>query len=388
MIGLNGIVSFSRYPLHLISLLGILLSGFAFLLGVAYIALKLAGVAFPIGNPTIVFIVCLFSGIQLLSLGIMGEYVGRIYDEVKRRPKYIVESLVRDRAPARADAGEPPARADPCALPPVCILAGGLGDRLGEHVADTPKPLLEVAGEPFLLHQLRLLRRHGARARCDLRRLPRRADRDAIGDGSAFGLERRATPTTGRGADRHRGRGAAARCRCSATRSSSSTATPTCGSTTPASSARAREQRPAGADDRAAQRGPLGYAATSRSTARRRALRQACPRRRDGLDRLRPRGAHRRRLRVGRRRAGRPRRRLRASCRGAASWLATRRRSASTRSARRPRWPRPTRSSARYAEVFVDDLANLAPPLSLGAFGLAGFVYAPSLTPSSSSARA
>jgi NDP-sugar pyrophosphorylase family protein len=46
-------------------------------------------------------------------------------------------------------------------LPPVCLLAGGLGTRLGERVRDTPKPLIEVAGEPFLLHQLRLLSRHG-----------------------------------------------------------------------------------------------------------------------------------------------------------------------------------------------------------------------------------
>ena len=46
-------------------------------------------------------------------------------------------------------------------LPPVCILAGGLGTRLGERVRDTPKPLLEVAGEPFLIHQLRLLAAHG-----------------------------------------------------------------------------------------------------------------------------------------------------------------------------------------------------------------------------------
>jgi NDP-sugar pyrophosphorylase family protein len=44
----------------------------------------------------------------------------------------------------------------------VCILAGGLGSRLGERVADTPKPLLQVAGEPFLMHQLRLLSSHGA----------------------------------------------------------------------------------------------------------------------------------------------------------------------------------------------------------------------------------
>jgi NDP-sugar pyrophosphorylase family protein len=46
-------------------------------------------------------------------------------------------------------------------MPAVCILAGGLGTRLGALVGEKPKPLLEVAGEPFLIHQLRLLARHG-----------------------------------------------------------------------------------------------------------------------------------------------------------------------------------------------------------------------------------
>jgi polyisoprenyl-phosphate glycosyltransferase len=90
--GLSGVIGFSRYPLQVISVGGIVLSGLAFLLAVVYLILKLAGVGFPVGNPTIVIVVSFFSGIQLLSLGVMGEYVGRIYDESRRRPRYIIES--------------------------------------------------------------------------------------------------------------------------------------------------------------------------------------------------------------------------------------------------------------------------------------------------------
>jgi len=92
LIGLNGVIGFSRYPLQVSSFLGIALSGFAFLLAVVYLGLKLGGVDFPIGNPTIVIVVSFFSGLQLLSLGVMGEYVGRSYEEIRNRPKYIVES--------------------------------------------------------------------------------------------------------------------------------------------------------------------------------------------------------------------------------------------------------------------------------------------------------
>jgi glycosyltransferase involved in cell wall biosynthesis len=91
-IGFNGIVGFSRYPLQLISLLGVGLAILAFLLAIVYLGLKIAGVGFPIGNPTIVIVVSFFSGIQMLSLGVIGEYVGRIYDESRQRPKYIIES--------------------------------------------------------------------------------------------------------------------------------------------------------------------------------------------------------------------------------------------------------------------------------------------------------
>jgi glycosyltransferase involved in cell wall biosynthesis len=91
-IGLNGIVGFSRYPLHVISLTGVVLSVFAGLFAFAYFLSKLAGFPFPTGNPTIVILVSFFAGIQLLSLGVMGEYIGRIYEEVKNRPRYIIES--------------------------------------------------------------------------------------------------------------------------------------------------------------------------------------------------------------------------------------------------------------------------------------------------------
>lgn len=91
-IGLNGVFGFSVYPLRLISIGGVMFSALAFLLAIAYFVLKLSGVPFPVGNPTVVIIVTFFSGIQLLSLGVMGEYIGRIYDETRARPKYIIES--------------------------------------------------------------------------------------------------------------------------------------------------------------------------------------------------------------------------------------------------------------------------------------------------------
>lgn len=92
-IGLNGIVGFSRYPLQVISLAGILFSILAVLGAIGYGVLRVAGFGFPSGG-TLVILIMFFAGIQLLSLGVMGEYVGRIYDEVKHRPKYIVESRI------------------------------------------------------------------------------------------------------------------------------------------------------------------------------------------------------------------------------------------------------------------------------------------------------
>ncbi len=101
-IGLNGLVSFGGRPLQLMSLAGFAVAGFSFLIGAWYVVQKLIGVDLTPGLSTTVLVVTFFSGVQLLSLGLMGEYVSRIYDEVKRRPKYIIDRKV--------NFGEPRAR--------------------------------------------------------------------------------------------------------------------------------------------------------------------------------------------------------------------------------------------------------------------------------------
>jgi polyisoprenyl-phosphate glycosyltransferase len=90
-IGFNGIFCFSTYALTLSTQFGFLIAVLSFLLGLVYLTMKLGGFPFPIGNPTIVILVLFMGGIQLISVGILGEYIGRIYEEVRARPKFIVE---------------------------------------------------------------------------------------------------------------------------------------------------------------------------------------------------------------------------------------------------------------------------------------------------------
>jgi dolichol-phosphate mannosyltransferase len=93
-IGLNGVVCFSSYLLTLSSTFGFIVAGASFLLGLIYSIMKLLNFPFPIGNPTIVILILFMGGVQLISVGILGEYISRIYDEVKQRPKFIVASEV------------------------------------------------------------------------------------------------------------------------------------------------------------------------------------------------------------------------------------------------------------------------------------------------------
>ncbi len=93
-IGLNGLIGFSSKPLFMMSIVGFVLAFFSFLLGAWYVFQKLMNFNLTPGLSTTVLVVSFFAGVQLLGLGLIGEYVGRIYDEVKRRPLYIVDRQV------------------------------------------------------------------------------------------------------------------------------------------------------------------------------------------------------------------------------------------------------------------------------------------------------
>ncbi|HWA24532.1 MAG TPA: glycosyltransferase family 2 protein [Lacunisphaera sp.] len=90
-IGFNGIFCFSTYALQLSTMLGFAIAGFSFLLMGIYLFYKLMGWTILWGNPTLVILISFLGGIQLISVGILGEYIGRIYEEVRGRPRFIVE---------------------------------------------------------------------------------------------------------------------------------------------------------------------------------------------------------------------------------------------------------------------------------------------------------
>jgi glycosyltransferase involved in cell wall biosynthesis len=98
-------------PLQLATLVGFLLSAVALLTVPVVIGLRLAGQTIP-GFATVLCVVLLIGGIQLITVGIIGEYVGRIYDEVKARPLYLVRETRNFSVAAREERGLEPARPD------------------------------------------------------------------------------------------------------------------------------------------------------------------------------------------------------------------------------------------------------------------------------------
>jgi len=88
---LDAISSFSHRPLQLATLLGFLISTLAFIAIPVVVVLRVLGSYLP-GFSALTIVVLLLGGIELIAIGIIGEYVGRIYDEVKGRPLYLVRA--------------------------------------------------------------------------------------------------------------------------------------------------------------------------------------------------------------------------------------------------------------------------------------------------------
>lgn len=93
-IGMNGLISFSSKPLQLMSVFGFSLAALSFAIGMFVVFSKLFWSNYVEGFTSMAILVTFLAGVQLLCLGLMGEYISRIYDEVKRRPLYIVDKKI------------------------------------------------------------------------------------------------------------------------------------------------------------------------------------------------------------------------------------------------------------------------------------------------------
>ena len=94
-LALNGITSFSIVPLRIVACLGFLMALFGFLVGLETVFEKLFFHNSPNGFATMIILLCFFGGLQIFCLGVIGEYIGQVYREVKARPRYITEKELK-----------------------------------------------------------------------------------------------------------------------------------------------------------------------------------------------------------------------------------------------------------------------------------------------------
>ncbi|MFM9029873.1 MAG: glycosyltransferase family 2 protein [Opitutaceae bacterium] len=91
--GLDGVFSFSHLPLRMVTYAGMLVACLGFAAGLFFVLWRLLDFErSPTGFTTLAALIAFLGGVQLIGIGILGEYLGRIYDEVKRRPNYILKS--------------------------------------------------------------------------------------------------------------------------------------------------------------------------------------------------------------------------------------------------------------------------------------------------------
>jgi len=92
-LALVGITAFSSFPLHLVTLAGMVFFALSVLLGIETLYLKLAGQAVS-GFATVILLELIIGSFLMISLGIIGEYLARIYEEVKGRPRYLIKESI------------------------------------------------------------------------------------------------------------------------------------------------------------------------------------------------------------------------------------------------------------------------------------------------------
>jgi glycosyltransferase involved in cell wall biosynthesis len=103
---LDGVFSFSHLPLRLLTYSGLLIATAGFAIGMFFIVRRVLGIEIAqTGFTTLVTLLLFIGGVQLIGIGVLGEYLGRVYDEVKQRPNYIVKPA----SPRGATAAKPPA---------------------------------------------------------------------------------------------------------------------------------------------------------------------------------------------------------------------------------------------------------------------------------------
>ena len=102
VLALNGIFSMSVAPLRLATYFGLIVSGASFVLAVAFVIAKLMGGVDVQGWASLIVVILFLGGVQLLTIGIIGEYISRIFDEVRQRPAYVVRDA-RGFAPGEVD---------------------------------------------------------------------------------------------------------------------------------------------------------------------------------------------------------------------------------------------------------------------------------------------
>lgn len=93
---IDGILSFSNRPLTIVSIFGFFACSISFILGITAITLKIFGFLpdNTVGWTSLFVIIVFIGGIQLISIGVIGQYIGRIYDEVKNRPMYVIKEKI------------------------------------------------------------------------------------------------------------------------------------------------------------------------------------------------------------------------------------------------------------------------------------------------------